>query len=72
MTTPPKDPAVRSEASKDDRRQALMRLGLAVAVLYAAPTVTRLSQARAAVPSFHCPPGQASCGGPSNNNKPKP
>jgi hypothetical protein len=59
------------QLSPDARRDALKRLGLAAAVLYAAPAVTRLSQARAAMPSSHCPPGQASCGGPSNNS-PKP
>lgn len=47
------------------RRAALGKLGLAAFVAYAAPTVTRLDQARAAVPSFHCPPG-ANCGQPGN------
>lgn len=45
------------------RRAALIRLGLAGLVVYAAPTITKLDQAKAAVPSFHCPPG-ANCGQP--------
>jgi hypothetical protein len=53
------------------RRAALAKLGLMAVAAYAAPVVTRLDQGRAAVPSHHCPPGQAACGGPSNN-KPKP
>lgn len=36
------------------RREALIKLGLGVAVVYAAPTVTRLDTARAAFPS-QCP-----------------
>ena len=45
------------------RRAALIRLGLAGLVIYTAPTITRLDQTKAAVPSFHCPPG-ANCGSP--------
>ncbi len=49
------------------RRAALARLGLAALVVYAAPAVTRLDQAKAAVPSHHCPPSSP-CGG----NTPRP
>ena len=45
------------------RRAALTRLGLGAAVIYAAPTVTRLDKARAAAPSHSCPPGAPGCGG---------
>ena len=44
------------------RRAALAKLGLAAAMLYAAPTVTRLDQARAAIPSGGCRP--PACGAP--------
>ena len=46
----------------EKRRNALKTLGLAVGVVYAAPTVTRLDTARAAFPS-QCP-GRS--GGPGN------
>lgn len=44
------------------RRQALARLGLTATVVYAAPTITRLDQARALVPSHGCPPRHPLCG----------
>jgi len=50
------------EAGMDTRRAALARLGLAALAVYSAPVVTRLDQAKAAVPSHHCPPSSP-CGG---------
>ncbi|MEQ8349352.1 MAG: hypothetical protein RIB84_00100 [Sneathiellaceae bacterium] len=50
-------------AGKVSRRAALSRLGLGAAAVYAAPTVTRIDQARAAAPSHSCPPGAPGCGG---------
>ncbi len=44
------------------RRAALAKLGLAASVLYAAPLVTRLDQAKAAIPSGGCRP--PACGAP--------
>ncbi len=44
------------------RRTALAKLGLAALAVYSAPMVTRLDQAKAAVPSHHCPPSSP-CGG---------
>jgi hypothetical protein len=45
----------------ETRRAALAKLGLAALVAYAAPTVTRLDQAKAATPSGGCNHG---CGTP--------
>jgi len=43
------------------RRAALAKLGLAAAAIYAAPAITRLDQAKAAIPSHHCPPQNKHC-----------
>lgn len=50
-------------AGRLSRRAALARLGLGAAAVYAAPTVTRIDQARASAPSHSCPPGAPGCGG---------
>ena len=43
------------------RRATLAKLGLAAAAVYAAPAITRLDQAKAAIPSHHCPPAAPKC-----------
>ena len=43
------------------RRAALAKLGLAAAAIYAAPAITRLDQAKAAIPSHHCAPQNTGC-----------
>jgi hypothetical protein len=70
ITAPNPSPAAADGGRRIDkamnRRQALAKLGLAVAVAYAAPTVTRLDrQALAAnLPSGFCVPGRPGCGPP--------
>lgn len=68
----PKD----TTSSKLDRRAALAKLGLTAAIIYAAPTVTRLDREALAqgMPSPICPPGRPSCFNPGkghNNGKGK-
>lgn len=48
---------------KPTRRRALALLGLGAGIAYAAPTVTKIGQAKAAAPSHSCPPGAPGCGG---------
>jgi hypothetical protein len=54
---------------KYNRRQALAKLGLAATIVYSAPTVTRLTDTRAQMPSPFCPPGRPGCTtpGPGKN-----
>ena len=59
-----------------NRRAALARLGLTAAIIYAAPTVTRLDREALAqgIPSPVCPPGRPGCFNPGkghNNGKGK-
>lgn len=56
-------PKAAGRAKSLGRRAALARLGLGAAAIYAAPTVTRIDQARAVAPSHSCPPGAPGCGG---------
>lgn len=64
MTETPekREPERRENRMDAGRRAALARLGFAAVVAYSAPVVTRLDQAKAAVPSHKCrPSGKKSC-----------
>jgi len=65
---PPVPVADKLGAKTLSRRQALARLGLAAAVAYAAPTVTRLDRQALAggLPSGFCVPGRPGCRPPGN------
>ena len=61
--SPALDAAGRSAGKAMTRRRALAKLGLGVAVAYAAPTVTRLDRQALAgnLPSGFCVPGRPGC-----------